>query len=80
MTPQSSLGSDLSLPFSLSTIPGIDPGPLDPGMPGPDPDFEPGPAPEPDPTGEPGSLPGLDPGFPEPSNPGTILPGTPLPA
>jgi pre-mRNA-processing factor 40 len=67
----------------LSTIPGIDPGPFDPGAPGIEPDFEPGPAPDPDPSGYPGDFPGADPGYPNPgiappSLPG--IPGTPLPA
>lgn len=50
----------------LDTIPGIDPGPLDPGMPGPEPDFDPTTPPDPDPEPLPDAIPGTDPGFPNP--------------
>ena len=52
----------------LDTIPGIDPGPLDP-TPGTDePDFDPNPAPDPDPDplGPATGVPGIDPGYPAP--------------
>ncbi len=64
-------------PVFLTTIPGIDPGPLDPTVPGGEPDFDPDPYPDPDPNPgplDPGTgLPGIDPGFPAPS------PGGPSP-
>jgi DNA polymerase-3 subunit gamma/tau len=67
-----------SSPFSASTIPPIDPGPLDPA-PGPrEPDFDPEPAPDPDPEplGPSTGLPGIDPGFPAPAIPGGPAPVT----
>ncbi len=62
--------------FSATTIPGIDPGPLDPTVPGGEPPFDPNPTPDPDPDplGPSTGFPGLDPGFPAPS------PGGPAPA
>lgn len=61
----------------LSTIPGIDPGPLDPTPGTNEPDFDPAPAPDPDPDPlDPAvGVPGVDPGFPAPS-----IPGGPAPA
>lgn len=61
-----------SIPLALDTIPGIDPGPYDPGGPGSEPDFDPNPAPDPDPDPlDPQPVgPGIDPGFPAPSLPG----------
>ena len=61
-------------PLSLDTIPGIDPGPYDPGG-QPEPDFDPSPAPDPDPLGPATGTPGIDPGYPVPS-----IPGGPTPA
>ena len=65
------------VPLFLDTIPGIDPGPYDPGsLPGddpseaPEPDFDPEPEPDPDPLGPTTDAPGIDPGFPAPSIPG----------
>ena len=57
---------------TMDTIPGIDPGPLDPTVPGGEPDFDPNPAPDPDPDplGPAVGVPGIDPGFPIPSVPG----------
>ncbi len=71
MTPQ------MHAPYRLDTIPGIDPGPLDPGVPGSEPDFDPYPSPDPDPDplGPSTGLPGIDPGF-----PATSIPGSPMPA
>ena len=60
-------------PLRLDTIPGIDPGPYDPGSPGEEPDFDPEPAPDPDPLDPSPGFPGIDPGFPAPS------PGGPSP-
>ncbi|RRA48953.1 hypothetical protein [Acidipila sp. EB88] len=61
-----------SIPLFLDTIPGIDPGPLDPGtFPGDEPGADPYPDPDPDPAPEsPGISPGVDPGYPVPSIPG----------
>ncbi len=60
---------------AATTIPGIDPGPLDPTVPGSEPPFEPNPAPDPDPDplGPSIGIPGVDPGFPV-SNPGSPAP------
>ncbi len=65
------------IPLSLTTIPGIDPGPLDPSVPGGEPPFDPNPLPDPDPDPlDPAvGVPGVDPGFPAPS-----IPGGPAPA
>ena len=65
------------IPLFLDTIPGIDPGPYDPGAPGSEPDFDPDTPsdPDPDPLGPSVGNPGIDPGFPAPS-----IPGGPLPA
>ncbi len=60
--------------FTMDTIPGIDPGPLDPTVPGGEPDFNPEPASDPDPTMPGTGFPGLDPGFPVPSVPGGPAP------
>ncbi len=71
------------IPLFLDTIPGIDPGPLDPGtFPGDEPGFDPDPMPDPDPDplGPSTGVPGLDPGFPSPDYPSPNLPGSPLPA
>ncbi len=61
------------LPLFLDTIPGIDPGPYDPGsLPGDDPGSDP--LPDPDPV-EPGiGSPGIDPGYPDPGFPGNPSP------
>lgn len=69
--------AQIPAPLILSTIPGIDPGPLDPTPGTHEPDFEPGPAPDPDPDplGPATGTPGIDPGFPAPS-----IPGGPAPA
>ncbi len=72
-SPTSMTSTTATRPLFLDTIPGIDPGPFEPGAPGTEPDFDPNPAPDPDPdplgpgTGSP------DPGFPAPS------PGGPSP-
>ncbi len=66
--------SAVPAPFRLDTIPGIDPGPLDPGgFPGDEPDFNPDPAPDPDPDplGPSVGIPGIDPGYPIPGIPGS---------
>lgn len=64
-------------PLFLSAIPGIEPGPFNPGIPGGEPggepDFDPDPDPDPDPV-EPGvGNPGTDPGYPEPSSPSPVF-------
>ena len=61
----------ISSSYRLDTIPGIDPGPLDPGVPGNEPPFDPYPSPDPDPLGPATGIPGIDPGYPVPSIPGS---------
>ena len=62
-------------PIFLTTVPGIDPGPLDPGpLPGGEPDFDPEPEPDSDPVGPGIGSPGIDPGYPIPTTPGGPLP------
>lgn len=75
MSPTSMISVSATRPLFLDTIPGIDPGPFEPGAPGSEPDFDPNPAPDPDPDplGPGVGNPGPDPGFPAPS------PGGPSP-